>query len=132
MTTLTDRQKRFCEEYIKDFNGKAAAIRAGYAPKSAKVMASKLLTKGNLRVRLKQLTDRITEAAELSATWVINQLKDLSENAQSESARVQATVALGKYFSLFTNKLEVTQSPLTEMSDERLEEILQMGISPSH
>jgi len=32
---LTPRQERFCEEYLVDFNGSAAAIRAGYAAGSA-------------------------------------------------------------------------------------------------
>ncbi|MGH1363903.1 MAG: terminase small subunit [Calditrichia bacterium] len=31
MASLTAKQKRFCEEYILDFNTKAAAERAGYS-----------------------------------------------------------------------------------------------------
>ncbi len=42
-TTLTDRQLAFVREYGKDFNGKNAAIRAGYSIKGADVAASRLL-----------------------------------------------------------------------------------------
>ena len=33
---LTEKQKRFCEEYIIDWNGTRAAIAAGYSKKTAK------------------------------------------------------------------------------------------------
>lgn len=42
--TLTQRQQMFVDEYLVDLNGKQAAIRAGYSPKTAEVQASRLLT----------------------------------------------------------------------------------------
>ena len=39
---LTDKQKRFCEEYLIDLNATQAAIRAGYSPKTAEQTASRL------------------------------------------------------------------------------------------
>lgn len=53
---LSDKQEAFCQEYIKDFNGSAAAIRAGYKARSAKEQASMLLTKVNVASRIKELT----------------------------------------------------------------------------
>lgn len=41
--TLSTKQARFVAEYLIDLNGKQAAIRAGYAPGSAEVTASRLL-----------------------------------------------------------------------------------------
>jgi phage terminase small subunit len=43
--TLTLRQKRFVEEFLRDLNGTQAAIRAGYSPKTAEVQSSE-----NLRI----------------------------------------------------------------------------------
>lgn len=40
---LNEKQRKFVAEYVVDCNGKQAAIRAGYAPHSAEVTASKLL-----------------------------------------------------------------------------------------
>lgn len=40
---LTPRQRRFVDEYLLDLNGKQAAIRAGYSPKTAEVLASQTL-----------------------------------------------------------------------------------------
>lgn len=39
---LSDRQRRFAEEFVRDSNASAAAIRAGYAPRSAPFLATKL------------------------------------------------------------------------------------------
>lgn len=43
--TLTPKQLAFCLEYLKDFNGTQAAIRAGYSPKTAHVIAHENLRK---------------------------------------------------------------------------------------
>lgn len=40
---LTEKQIRFCEEYLVDYNGTQAAIRAGYSPKTANEQAARLL-----------------------------------------------------------------------------------------
>lgn len=40
---LTEKQARFCEEYLIDLNGRQAAIRAGYSPHRADQQASTLL-----------------------------------------------------------------------------------------
>lgn len=40
---LTPRQRRFALEYLLDLNGKQAAIRAGYSPRTAEQQASRLL-----------------------------------------------------------------------------------------
>ena len=45
-STLSAKQTRFVTEYLVDSNGAAAAVRAGYAPGSAKVIACRL-TKDN-------------------------------------------------------------------------------------
>lgn len=39
---ISDRQRRFADEFLKDFDGSAAARRAGYAPTSAPFLATKL------------------------------------------------------------------------------------------
>lgn len=49
---LTPQQQRFIEEFLIDFNQTQAAIRAGYAEGSARITASKLLTKANIRKKI--------------------------------------------------------------------------------
>ena len=42
---LTDKQKRFCEEYLIDLNATQAATRAGYSAKTAYSMGQRMLKK---------------------------------------------------------------------------------------
>jgi phage terminase small subunit len=53
---LNPRQRWFVLEYIKDSNGSRAAIAAGYAEKSARITASKLLTNTNIQKEISELT----------------------------------------------------------------------------
>ena len=44
LSMLNTRQQRFTDEYLIDSNGTAAAIRAGYSKRSAKMQASRLMS----------------------------------------------------------------------------------------
>jgi len=54
---LNEMQERFCLEYVSDpkSNASAAAVRAGYAAGSARITASRLLTRANIRARIREL-----------------------------------------------------------------------------
>lgn len=60
---LTSKEKAFCREYIKSNNGKQAAIKAGYAPKTAAITASKILTHANVQKEIGRLTQRREDKA---------------------------------------------------------------------
>lgn len=103
---LTDKQKRFAEEYLVDLNATQAAIRAGYAEKTADVQGPRLL--GNVRVQ-----EEIQRAmAERSARTEITQDRVLQELA-----------AIG--FSRTTDFVKITQDgyvkliPTDGLSDEQ-------------
>jgi phage terminase small subunit len=51
-TPLRARERRFVEEYLACLNGAKAATQAGYSAKTARVTASKLLTKANIAAAL--------------------------------------------------------------------------------
>lgn len=63
---LTTKQRRFVEEYCTDFNGTQAAIRAGYAERSAQEIGSENLLKpmisDAIAARLKELSMSSEEA----------------------------------------------------------------------
>lgn len=52
---LTGKQMNFCHEYLIDFNGTQAAIRAGYEKSSARVTASKMLANVSISNYIKDL-----------------------------------------------------------------------------
>lgn len=65
---MTDRQKRFCDEYLIDCNATQAAIRAGYSPKTAYSIGEENLKKPELKTyideRLEQLHNKKTADAQ--------------------------------------------------------------------
>jgi len=52
---ITPRQWRFVQEYLVDSNGTQSAIRAGYAPGSAHVQASRLLRNDKVAAEIARL-----------------------------------------------------------------------------
>ena len=49
---LTDKQSLFVDNYLTSLNGTQAAIAAGYSEKTARTIASKLLTKVDIQVAI--------------------------------------------------------------------------------
>lgn len=76
---LTDRQERFCREYIIDYNATQAAVRSGYSEKSAAATASENLKKANVLARVRELQAEQRERLCITADWVIMSLVDVYE-----------------------------------------------------
>lgn len=67
MAKLTDKQRRFCEEYLVDFNATQAAIRSGYSEGTAKEIGCQNLTKLNIKEYLNEKLDALSmEAGEIT------------------------------------------------------------------
>lgn len=86
---LSAKQRRFCEEYIKDSNATQAAIRAGYAENSAKQQGARLLTKDDVADHIKKLSAPILKSAEITRDDHLEQLRKLRDMA-IEAGNVQA------------------------------------------
>lgn len=70
---LSARQRQFCEAYLVDRNATQAAIRAGYAPRSAAVQGSRLLTNDKVKAFLDARLDKISEATDIKAAEVLRE-----------------------------------------------------------
>jgi phage terminase small subunit len=71
---LTDKQKRFCEEYIIDLNATQAAIRAGYSKKTAYSIGVENLRKPEIQVEIQRLMDERSRRTEITADQVVKEL----------------------------------------------------------
>jgi hypothetical protein len=76
-TPLTPKERRFVLEYVGDGNGAAAARAAGYAPGSAKVTASRLLTKANVQALVAIEREKLEAATRLDKANAIRKLESL-------------------------------------------------------
>jgi phage terminase small subunit len=85
---LTDRQKRFCDEYLVDLNATQAAIRAGYSHKRASEQAYQLLQKTTVQEYIqKRKADRI-ERVEITQDFVLAELKAIASVNATDYARI--------------------------------------------
>lgn len=69
---LNDREIAFCEFYIKDYNIKLAAIKAGFAPRSANTAGIKLRNKKAVNNYIAWLKLRVYQKACVDAIDIIN------------------------------------------------------------
>lgn len=72
---LTEKQKKFCREFLKDFNGTQAAIRAGYSEDSAGSQAHDLLKKPEMQEYLQGMADKLTNKDEEQISKIICELQ---------------------------------------------------------
>lgn len=77
MSGLTPKQRLFVAEYLVDLNATQAAIRAGYAEKSARITASKMLTKANIQAAISEAFDKRIKRTEVTADRVVEELARL-------------------------------------------------------
>ena len=71
---LTEKQKRFCQEYVIDLNGTAAMVRAGFSAKAARTTASYYLKKAGIKAYVKELQEQIALELKINAKTVIEEL----------------------------------------------------------
>ena len=69
---MTERQQRFCREYIKDENATQAALRAGYSEKRARRPAQTILDDERVRRYIDELRKN-EKNRNLAQTWEILQ-----------------------------------------------------------
>lgn len=89
---LTEKQKRFCDEYLIDLNATQAAIRAGYSDKTANRIANENLSKLDIQEYIqKRMKDR-EKRTEITQDKVLNELAkigfvDIKQYLQYKTAK---------------------------------------------
>ncbi len=72
---ITDRMKKFIDEYLIDFNGTQAAIRAGYSSDTANEQASQLLARPDIRELVAEGQKAIAERTQTFQDNAVEELK---------------------------------------------------------
>ena len=107
---LTDKQYKFCLEYIKDYNGTRAALAAGYPETSARQIATENLSKPAIVTGIQAIGRKVKEDGLVSLEFVINGLRDNAVNAALDgqySSSNRAYELLGKHLGTFRDRIEV-------------------------
>lgn len=142
---LTEKQQRFIDCYIELGNATEAARRAGYSERSAKQIGNENLTKLDcfIKKRLQEFEDKriaradevlkyltsVMRGEETEEVVVVENLGDFMSRATTidkevgAKERIKAAELLGKRYSLFTEKVDIT----LEKSETFAEIIEQVG-----
>ena len=93
---LTQKQRAFSREFLVDFHGTAAAIRAGYAKRSAHVAATRLLKDAKIQTLICETRDRVLDKVELRAEDVVQELMVVAFSSMGDfvTIRDNGTVVL--------------------------------------
>lgn len=71
---MNERQRAFVREYLVDLNATNAAIRAGYSPKAARAVASRMLTYANVKAAVEAGLEAKRNRALVSQDEVVREL----------------------------------------------------------
>ena len=86
---MKPKVKAFCEEYVVDFNGAAAAERAGYRKLRARITASELLCRPEAITYIKELTEQRKERTELDGDRIIKELEAIAYARATDFVKVK-------------------------------------------
>jgi len=88
-TGLNNAQKRFCQEYVIDWNATQAAIRAGYSERSAYQQGHELLKHPEIRAEIGRLQRAAAEKLEITHTDILKRLWDTATGDVNDLVRVE-------------------------------------------
>lgn len=86
---LTDKQKRFADEYLIDLNATQAAIRAGYSPKTANEQGARLLANVSLQDYLGERMEERKRRTEITQDMVLRELAAIGFSNVTDIATVE-------------------------------------------
>ena len=107
---LTDKQEKFCHEYLVDLNGTQAVIRSGYSENGSRVTAHRLLTNDNIKYRITEIRDEIQrEGVEsgkiMTAEQVLEAFTKVARRVDTQDPKMgdvlKALESLAKHKGLF-------------------------------
>lgn len=101
MIKLTKKQELFCQEYMIDSNGGAAARRAGYKKKNAYQQATENLRKPLIKARLLELGKDTAEKLQITREQVIAGILGVAKEGEHEGNRLKAWDMLGKHTGIY-------------------------------
>lgn len=82
---LTDKQEKFCNEYLIDLNATQAAIRSGYSQKTSNEIGNENLSKPSIQERISELKAIRAESEGITPAEVLRELKNFAYSDITET-----------------------------------------------
>lgn len=113
---LTQKQRRFVEEYLTDLNATQAAIRAGYSKKTAGATGHENLRKPEIAAAVEAANNERSRRTGITADMVIQELAKL------------AMSNMGNYYDAEGNLIPVHELP--EHATAAIHEVIEEEVGP--
>jgi phage terminase small subunit len=113
--TLNPKQRKFVEEYLVDLNATQAAIRSGYAAKTAYSSGERLLRHVEVSKAIAQAQAELSERTKITQERVLQEIGKIAFANLNEwekvphklNAKLNALIQAGKHVGLFNDRLQV-------------------------
>lgn len=131
---MTDKQKRFCDEYLTDCNGAGAARRSGYSSASAGALLKSPEVQEYLKTQMEEIhNEKIADVKEISEyltsvmrgscgeqtkTFISDDKETTTYITVSAKERLKAAELMGKRYGLFRERSEITVKPSVIINGE--------------
>jgi phage terminase small subunit len=86
---MTDKQQKFCEEYIRNYNIKLAAIKAGYSNVSAHIVGWKLRQRPDVNRYIAWLKLRVCRDCHISAMDIIDKYARIAFSDMTDFVKIE-------------------------------------------
>lgn len=127
---LTDKQQRFCEEYIVDLNATKAAERAGYSSKTAEAIGFENLKKPKIQKEIERLKKARSKRTQITADRVLKELARIGYSKITDYLEVverNITIGYKKDGTPITERKKVVEIKETaEMDPDKIPAVSQI------
>lgn len=126
---LTEKQIRFVNEYLVDFNATQAALRAGYSKQTSNEQGCRLLANISIQTAIKQKTTEKLSELNISQKQILDEYKKIAFKVEIAEYRgtdkLKALEFLAKISGLCETKqmTEMEVDPLTKSLEEYAKEL---------
>ena len=147
MAELSDKQKKFADEYLLTLNASEAYRKAGYTTGNDKAIAasaSRLLSNAKVKAYIEERQAIMQEKTGINQAWVLNRLKDISDRCMQaipvmikvdgeliESGEYKfdsmganrSTELIGKHLGMFSDKVVQQEKPIININFAKASEV---------
>lgn len=109
--SLSEQQKRFCEEFLVDLNATQAAVRAGYKTKFPNRIAYQLMENSAVRIAIDGLRAERSKGTDVTKDFVLRGIQKtikLAEEANNLNALLRGYELLAKHLGMFVDRTEIS------------------------
>ncbi len=117
MAKLSEKQKRFVQEYLVDLNATAAAKRAGYSPKTASEQGARLLANVKVQEEIQKAIEKRQNRVEITQDRVLQELASIAFAKGTDYASIISGVVMMNDTEELTEEQKAAIDADTSLSD---------------